>query len=90
MPRFTVIQGGLSATASRGRVSVSQPGRARLEVIGATLRRRLAMLAQAAPEARASASVRPEPGPIPAQAFLGVRPEGWTPRAALRPVDTAA
>lgn len=68
--RFTVIQGGLSEGAA-----LVLPSRTRLEAVGAALRQRLAELT--APDAaerpsRLTAGFRP----IPAQAFLGIRPVG--------------
>jgi hypothetical protein len=74
--RFTVIQGGLGELAPR-----AKPGRARLEAVGAVLRRRLAALRDATAPERPTASA-PARRPIPDGAFLGVRPEGWSPDVA--------
>lgn len=69
--RFTVIQGGLDEPAPG-----PQPDRARLEVVGAALRQRLATLrAEAAPSR--PAALAPTRLPIPDGALIGVRPEGW-------------
>lgn len=76
--RFTVIQGGLP-----GAVRTVQPGRARLEAVGAALRRRLAALSQPEPAPRIGREgLAPVRRPIPAGAFVGVRPEGWVQSAA--------
>ncbi|GJE40360.1 hypothetical protein [Methylobacterium persicinum] len=81
--RFTVIQGGLGdavAAPPRGR---ALPGRAKLEAVGAALRRRLAALPRRKPGARRErAALAPARQPIPVGAFLGVRPEGWSRDAA--------
>lgn len=74
--RFTVIQGGLGA-----QVPGAKPGRARLEAVGAVLRRRLAALREEAVPSRPMA-VTPTRRPIPDGALIGVRPEGWSPDVA--------
>ncbi|MBE7247467.1 MAG: hypothetical protein INR63_21195 [Actinomycetospora chiangmaiensis] len=69
--RFTVIQGGLPDEAPRRRSAM--PGRLRLEAVGADLRRRLAELSSPMPLDR-PIRVAVDRDPIPAQAFLGIRP----------------
>lgn len=69
--RFTVIQGGLPDAAPRERGAM--PGRLRLEAVGADLRRRLAELSSPMPLDR-PIRVAADRAPIPAQAFLGIRP----------------
>ncbi|MCJ2012884.1 hypothetical protein [Methylobacterium sp. J-076] len=89
--RFTVIQGGLSQASGQdrpgGRTLNALPGRARLEAVGAALRRRLAALPRpgVAPALRGHpqpVAAGPVRRPIPTGAFLGVRPEGWSQDAA--------
>lgn len=74
--RFTVIQGGLGEP-----VSGAKPGRARLEAVGAVLRRRLAALRDETAPSRPTA-ITPTRRPIPDGALVGVRPEGWSPDVA--------
>ncbi len=83
MRGFTVIRGGL-AEAAPGEAT-AMPGRARLEAVGARLRLRLEALWRAGPEAAPLRMAATRRTPIPAQAFLGIRPEAGTPYSAPSP-----
>jgi hypothetical protein len=87
MRRFTVIEGGLSDDAPRARPAM--PGRARLEAVGAALRRRLADL-PALPPADRPVRIAGDRQPIPAQDVFGIRPVALPPPAALRLVGAVA
>ena len=74
--RFTVIQGG-----REGPVAGGNPSLLRLEAVAMVLRRRLADLKNEGEPFRV-ARATPIRGAIPDTAFLGVRPEGWSPDVA--------
>ncbi|MFC6792336.1 hypothetical protein ACFQE0_23890 [Methylobacterium komagatae] len=74
--RFTVIQGG-----REGSVAGGKPSPLRLEAVAMVLRRRLADLKNERQPFRVERAA-PIRGAIPDAAFLGVRPEGWSPDVA--------
>lgn len=81
--RFTVIQGGLTEATAMWSRRRHLPGRAELEAVGAALRQRLSTLPRLKPAPRAGRTTPiSDRAPIPAAAFLGVRPEGWARDAA--------